>query len=129
MQNPELLIRVIAGIQMLPIHNLGWDTSMTVVERFSRSLDRKRVLSYQVDFDYKTYTWAIPMPKPDPHHPGQVLASGTEKFVMADELSTYRAEVVKGRATRIWKAWKLEHMRMAVNERPVSLRLLFACRC
>ncbi|TFY78658.1 hypothetical protein EWM64_g5356 [Hericium alpestre] len=42
-----------------------------------------------------------------------------EEFVLFHALSLARAEVIRGRATRIWKAWRMVDMAMPAKERPV----------
>lgn len=44
-----------------------------------------------------------------------------EKFVLYHALSFARAEVLRGRATRIWLAWKFTDMDRPVKERKVNL--------
>ncbi|TFY81200.1 hypothetical protein EWM64_g2812 [Hericium alpestre] len=42
-----------------------------------------------------------------------------EEFVLFHALSLARAEVIRGRATRIWKAWRMADMASPAKERPV----------
>lgn len=55
------------------------------------------------------------MPKPTPALPDE-----REDFVIFGAISLARAEVICGRATRIWKAWKVSEVAKDVFDRKVN---------
>jgi len=126
-EEPRLLIRVIAGICTSSLADLGWDTSMSVIreqQQYSRSEVRllKPKFSYAVPWnpEKEDYYWVIDMPKPkEGAKYGVMDEKETETFVLYKGLNLQRGEVIRGRATRIWKAWLLDDLWLPQEKRPV----------
>ncbi|KAH9835356.1 uncharacterized protein C8Q71DRAFT_811995 [Rhodofomes roseus] len=97
-KEPRLFIRVIAGICTSSLANLGWDTSMT------------------------DYYWVIDMPKPkEGAEYGVMDEKDTEKFVLYKAFNVQRGEVIRGRATRIWKAWLFDELTLSPEDRQLFI--------
>lgn len=45
-----------------------------------------------------------------------------EAFILFDNLSLHRGDVILGRATRVWKAWREEDMKLSPDQRQVRSR-------
>lgn len=129
MQKPELLIRIIAGIATLPISRLGWDTAMSCVPKSFFSNTGKTLpyppkieYSFDVPWDRKNYFWLIKVPLPIPEKDDlyKMSTTETEWFVLWKPLSLDRGEVIKGRATRVWRAWKYSDADLPETDRKVS---------
>lgn len=133
MKEPELLIRVIAGFAMFKLTKLGWDTSMTVVPR--QLTNQAPRMSFEVppaELEVGQYwhnhLWRVEMPKPLANEPLK-MSNDTEAFVFFKHLSLSRGEVILGRATRVWKAWREDEMELPASERTVCLLTSnFFCR-
>ena len=64
--------------------------------------------------------WYLEMPKPKAGAPYGVMdESETEVFVLYKAISIRRGGVIRGRATRVWKAWLLDEMTLEPAERRV----------
>lgn len=123
------MIRVIVGICTMPLASLGWDTSMSVIPE--RKIYAKRELrmwpeqlSYELPFnkDKEDYYWVIEMPKPrGTASTGVKGKTATERFVLYKCINIERGQVIRGRATRIWKAWRFEDLALPPADRPVCL--------
>lgn len=75
----------------------------------------KLVLSYEILFDdVAEYYWRMVV------HGIQSDGSVKEEaFILFHHLSLSRGEVILGRATRIWKAWREEDMKYPPKQRQV----------
>ena len=124
-------MRVVVGICTMSPAQLGWDTSMTVLkeqERYSSAFLRswKPKLSYQVPFntEREDHYWVVDMPKPKGEDEYGVMEEGaTERFVLFKALNLQRGQVIRGRATRVWKAWLFADLSRPPDERKVRLRI------
>ena len=79
-------------------------------------------LSYEVPFNTtrEDHYWVIDMPKPKGEDQYGVMEEGiTERFVLFKALNLQRGQVIRGRATRIWKAWRFDDLSLAPGERKV----------
>ena len=99
---------------------------MTVLEERERYSDGflrswKPKLSYEVPFNTKQedHYWVIDMPKPKDGEYGIMEEGATERFVLFKALNLQRGQVIRGRATRIWKAWRFSDLCLAPGERKV----------
>ena len=82
----------------------------------------KPKLSYQVPFntEREDHYWVIDMPKPKGENQyGVMEESATERFVLFKALNLQRGQAIRGRATRIWKAWLFDELTLAPQERKV----------
>ena len=80
--------------------------------------------SYTVEWNkaQEEHYWILEMPKP--RHGaeyGVMDVMETEKFVLYKGISLNRGGVIRGRATRIWKAWLLDEMDKPPQERRVRV--------
>ena len=83
-------------------------------------------LSYQVPFntEKEDHYWVLEMPKPKGEGQYGVMDdSATEQFVLFKALNLQRGPVIRGRATRIWKAWRYDDLPLPPAERKVCLLL------
>lgn len=95
-------------------------------ERYSRAFLRglKRKLSYQVPVNTtkEDHYWVVDMPKPkDDADYGVMDENATESFVLFKALNLQRGQVIRGRATRVWKAWRLDDLSLPPEERKARL--------
>ncbi|KAH9833523.1 uncharacterized protein C8Q71DRAFT_849857 [Rhodofomes roseus] len=130
-KEPRSFIRVIAGICTSSLADLGWDTSMTVIRernKYTQSqfrLSKKNPkFSYQVPWNVEKedYYWVIYMPKPkEDAEYGVMDEKDTEKFVLYQALNVQRGEVIRGRATRIWKAWLFDELTLPPEDRQLFI--------
>ena len=124
-----MFIRVIIGIMTSSPERLGYDTSLTLVpmmrqygEAMIRNPDSLR--SYTVEWNkaQEEHYWLLEMPKPKQGAEYGVMDdTETEKFVLYKGVSLSRGGVIRGRATRIWKAWLLDEMDKPPQERRVRV--------
>ena len=78
--------------------------------------------SYAVEWNeaQDEHYWYLGMPKPKQGAPYGVMDENeTEMFVLYKAISIRRGGVIRGRATRVWKAWLLDEMTKAPAERRV----------
>ncbi|THH12839.1 hypothetical protein EW146_g7317 [Bondarzewia mesenterica] len=111
----RLLIRLIVSFTTNSDDELGWDPTIKVITDLN-SYPLKAELSYKVPDQVSPYhrQWLVSMPETGGR-------SGRENFVMFTAHSLAKAEVIRGRATRIWKAWKMEDMKKAKADRDVRI--------
>lgn len=83
--------------------------------RYSYEVGENSNLS-PMDTTYKRM-WVVSMNKPFTNGASDL---DQDKFVLYHALSLARAEVLCGRATRIWLAWKFTDMDLPVKERTVG---------
>ncbi|KZT25676.1 hypothetical protein NEOLEDRAFT_1178145 [Neolentinus lepideus HHB14362 ss-1] len=95
-ESPKDVIRVISGFCLKCDHELGWD--LTLRHSTLRPLNPSRPL------------WECSMFTND----GQ-----EEVFVLYHEIYLCHDEVLHGRATRVWKAWKKIDIRKPIQERKI----------
>ena len=70
--------------------------------------------------DTDDYSWLLEMPKPDvAARYGIMDKTKTETFVLFESIALSKGGVIRGSATRVWKAWLLEEMHLPSNERRV----------
>ena len=132
LQDPHNLIRVVVGVCTMSLAQLGWDTSMSLLRekaRYSKAYLRgwKPKFSYQVPFNTKRedHYWVVNMPKPRSEAGyGVMEEDATERFVLFKALNLQRGQVIRGRATRIWKAWRFDDLSLPPDKRQVSPPLL-----
>ena len=117
-QDRRSLVHLIAGFSLIDIDRLGWDTTMTVVHK---SMKGNPLLSYEIQFQddghlqwYSEYFWRMVVHGIQPD--GNVKE---EAFILFHHLSLSRGEVILGRATRVWKAWREEDMNLPPQQRQV----------
>ncbi|THH10375.1 hypothetical protein EW146_g8388 [Bondarzewia mesenterica] len=125
-QDPKSLIRLIAGIQTLPLSRLGWDPTMRLVSSavFEENLTPSRQWSFMVkDYDPKAtnYYWIVDMPKPRDDDRMKMSDTAVETFVLASWVSISRGATILGRGTRVWKAWKKDEMHLPKNKRTIHI--------
>ncbi|EPS96876.1 hypothetical protein FOMPIDRAFT_1025203 [Fomitopsis schrenkii] len=128
-EDPRDFIRVVVGICTMSPAQLGWDTSMTVLkekERYTRAFLRgwKPKLSYQIPLNTtkEDHYWVVDMPKPkEGAEYGVMEEEATERFVLFRALNLQRGQVIRGRATRIWKAWLFDELVLSPHERKVFI--------
>ena len=93
-------------------------------EQYSNAYLRgwKPKLSYQVPFNTQRedHYWVVDMPKPkNEAEYGVMEEDATERFVLYKALNLQRGQVIRGRATRIWKAWRFDDLSLPPDERQV----------
>ncbi|KAI0924833.1 hypothetical protein AcW2_010357 [Taiwanofungus camphoratus] len=126
---PHKLIRVIAAIATLPASQLGWDTTMRAIPK--QALERPSVFSasaskpsYEHDYSegnpVECY-WVVQMPMQKEGNPVEMQADVMETFILWKSISLSRAEVIRGRATRVWKAWHEKDMGLPESEREIYI--------
>ena len=104
---------------------------MTVIkerERYTAASLRRwqPKLSYQVPFNTKKedHYWVVSMPKPKGEAEYGVMEEElTEQFVLFKAMNLQRGQVIRGRATRIWKAWRFDDLLLPPEKRQVRLPL------
>jgi hypothetical protein len=127
-KEPHLLIRVIAGFALLDVSKLGWDTSLAVVPRLPTCNNSSRMSfdvpygELEVSHDWYGHYWRLEMPKPRSDEPSK-MSDETEAFILFQHLSLSRGEVILGRATRVWKAWREDEMNLSLSRRTVRFFL------
>lgn len=91
---------------------------MMVVEK---SMVGKPCLSYNIPLQgnghlqwYSQYYWHMVVDAIQPDK-----STKKEVFILFHHLSLSRGEVILGRATRIWKAWREEDMKLPPDQRQV----------
>ena len=123
---------MVVGICTMNPAQLGWDTSMSVLKeqgRYSNAFLRrwKPQLSYEVPFNTKQedHYWVVDMPQPkEEAEYGTMEERKTERFVLFKALNVERGQVIRGRATRVWKAWRFADLLLPADERKVRVRIL-----
>ena len=114
---------------MFSAQRLGYDTSLTLVpmlRQYSEDTIRNPGTqhSYNVEWNkaQDQHYWLVEMPKPKQGAEFGVMDdTETEKFVLYKGISMSRGGVIRGRATRVWKAWLLEEMDKPPQERRVRI--------
>ena len=76
----------------------------------------------QVGRDWHGHYWRLEMPKPRSDEPSK-MSDETEAFILFQHLSLSRGEVILGRATRVWKAWREDEMNLSLSRRTVRFFL------
>ncbi|KAI0321259.1 hypothetical protein OF83DRAFT_359186 [Amylostereum chailletii] len=131
--NPKTLIRIVVGLMTKSPSDLGWDPTML------QYVDGERKPSYNIPRTMKSRyhlarerKWSVMMPKPKPRYttdtesklkPAPVVADPNaemEEFTLHRAIHLSRAEVIRGRCTRIWLAWLASDMGIDERERKVS---------
>ncbi|KAF7978562.1 hypothetical protein HWV62_45486 [Athelia sp. TMB] len=117
-KEPLQLIRVIAGLTTFRPSKLGWDPTFTVYDKndqnstrysFETGLDQKGVKRWRVEFSEH-----LSVGPPE-------RTCEARKFIIWKKVDVGRSEVIKGRATRVWKAWAEEEMHLPPGERTVYI--------
>ncbi|TFY59109.1 hypothetical protein EVJ58_g5990 [Rhodofomes roseus] len=106
-EEPRLFIRIIVGISSLSLADLGWDTSMAIIGE-QKKYTRSQVRRWKPRLSYE--------PKDGADY-GVMDERMTEKFVLYKALNVQRGEVIRGRATRVWKAWLFDELTLPPEER------------
>ncbi|KAI0924832.1 hypothetical protein AcV7_010427 [Taiwanofungus camphoratus] len=65
--------------------------------------------------------WTIKMPKPRIDDPCKMNSNIFETFVVWKSISLVRGEVIRGRSTRIWRAWHEKDMHLPEEDREVYI--------
>jgi len=97
LQHPHELVRVIAGFTAMTPAQLGYDTTMAL---------RNRSRTEEADAE-----WSL-------------IAPNGDTFIIFGRTSLSRSQVIVGRATRVWRAWKDVDMGRPPAERQVWCSLL-----
>lgn len=105
LQDPKLLIRVIACLITKSPHELGWDTHFRMVIGDPERFPLKSCHSWEVSDGhlfsphnrYDQHWWLLSMLKPQSEFPD----GERENFVTWDAISVARGEMIRGRATRV----------------------------
>ncbi|KAI0055622.1 hypothetical protein BV25DRAFT_1736992 [Artomyces pyxidatus] len=121
--NPKKLIQVIAGLVYMDPVELGWDPTMKMymTDKEGNLLEPPKP-SYEVDpttqnnIDHHDVPWLVTINKPGTE---DATDPETEDFILWRALSLSRSEVIKGRATRVWCAWKKADMHIPRIRRPL----------
>ncbi|KAF7975932.1 hypothetical protein HWV62_8209 [Athelia sp. TMB] len=117
-KEPLQLIRVIAGFTTFRPSKLGWDPTFTIYDKndqnstrysFETSLDQKGVKRWCIEFSEH-----LSVGPPERTYEAR-------KFIIWKKVDVGRSEVIKGRATRVWKAWAEEEMHLPPGERTVYI--------
>ncbi|TFY73314.1 hypothetical protein EWM64_g10698, partial [Hericium alpestre] len=136
-EEPLKFIKVIVGFLMLKPEDLGWDPTMKMyvedLDEDDNVTRRFGLPSYTIKENPDTgknnayermWTISVPIPGAEPAESSSddpdaepLPPPAEEDFVVFRALSLSRAEVLKGRATRIWKAWRMEDMVQPKEER------------
>ncbi len=118
-----MLIRVLAGVQLLPLHKLGWDTTMRVVSKNIRipiSSFESLGLSHPIPGSQKDSPfWVDEMPDPSDDDPMKMDPKNKEMFILVYAISLAQGDQIRGRSTRVWKAWKMSDMMKKMKNRKV----------
>ncbi|KAF7970623.1 hypothetical protein HWV62_23555 [Athelia sp. TMB] len=113
-EDPKQLIRVIAGLTVFEPSNVGWDPTLTVYDDQNRD-------SAQFSFQTKCVNhWRMELSEHASKLPDGPIYKA-EKFVLWKKIRFGRSEVIKGRATRVWKAWAEKDMALPECDRPVYI--------
>ncbi|KAI0058868.1 hypothetical protein BV25DRAFT_1829618 [Artomyces pyxidatus] len=121
---PKTFIRVILGLVVQSPEDLGWDPTMLLYMEDDKGIPLEPLASYLVDQNElpessrnATETkWVVSVAMPGTAGEDE---TELEQFVLYHGLSLSRGEVIRGRATRVWRAWKLSHMSRRVEERSI----------
>lgn len=109
-----------AGFSLLDVSKLGWDTTMNAFPR--RGKDTwKPCLSFELPFtqlaDWKDHYWRVEMTMPS--YSLMAQPQKTCAFILFQQMNLRRVEVIVGRATQVWKAWREDQMGLAKRDREV----------
>ncbi|KAI0055077.1 hypothetical protein BV25DRAFT_1816139, partial [Artomyces pyxidatus] len=115
-REPDKFIKIVAGLMYMNPERLGWDPTMKMyLKTPDGDLVEPPLPSYFIEptransvDDYDT-PWQVFVNKPgteDEDDPEM------EEFVLFHALSLARSEVIKGRATHVWCAWKKADMHL-----------------
>jgi hypothetical protein len=96
LQNPRALIRIIAGFAYMSNPRLGYDPTLVPHSRNDKSPARSQ--------------WKVEM---------IVENNEAEELLLFEVISQAQAEVLCGRSTRIWKAWRMGEIGKSEAEREV----------
>jgi hypothetical protein len=123
-QTPKIFIQVMASLSLLSPSQLGWDTTMKILKNPKKasggnfdckySWETGELKSPSIGRAYNE-VWVVDMPIEGEN--GEIVR---EFFVLFEALSLLRAGVIRGRGTRIWKAWRMNDMHLDKNKRHVS---------
>ncbi|KAI0054822.1 hypothetical protein BV25DRAFT_1903805 [Artomyces pyxidatus] len=123
-REPDKFIKIVAGLMYMNPERLGWDPTMKMyLKTPDGDLVEPPLPSYFIEptransvDDYDT-PWQVFVNKPgteDEDDPEM------EEFVLFHALSLARSEVIKGRATRVWCAWKKADMHLPRTNRHLA---------
>ena len=87
--------------------------------------------SYRVEWNeaQDKHYWYLEMPKPKEDAAFGVMDENeTETFVLYKAVSIRKGCVIRGRATRVWKAWMLDEMSKEPAQRRVGVLMSVACQ-
>ncbi|KAI0051942.1 hypothetical protein FA95DRAFT_107438 [Auriscalpium vulgare] len=125
-ENPKTFIRIIVALLVKRPSDLGWDPTMLLYQEDSDGNPLPPLPSYLVDriatssMDAYETRWVISMDKP-PTKGGGAWPAGQDQdvFVLYQALSLARGEVIRGRATRVWRAWHWDDLTSPEEERRI----------
>ncbi|EIM86708.1 uncharacterized protein STEHIDRAFT_121579, partial [Stereum hirsutum FP-91666 SS1] len=120
-EDPKQLIRVIACMTTKSPFELGWDTHFRMVTSEPNERLESRP-SWEVsggnrlnpDNPYDQHWWVLSVLKPNAESNGE-----RENFVLWGAISVARGEVICGRATRVWQAWKQADLELEEAKRKI----------
>ncbi|KAI0055625.1 hypothetical protein BV25DRAFT_1865750 [Artomyces pyxidatus] len=115
-QEPNKFIQIVAGLMYMNPERLGWDPTMKMyLKTPDGDLVEPPLPSYLIEptransvDDYDT-PWQVFVNKPGTENEDD---PEMEEFVLFHALSLAQSEVIKGRSTRVWCAWKKADMHL-----------------
>ncbi|KAH9836683.1 uncharacterized protein C8Q71DRAFT_867554 [Rhodofomes roseus] len=126
--HPKKLIRVMAALETLPLHKLGWDTTMHALAKDQdianvdpQSLPLSHAIPYQGAAMDHYFVIGMPPAKSKTDAPVPTGDPQPEFFVLYESLSLFRGEFIVGRATRVWKAWSWSDMHLPKEKRALYI--------
>jgi hypothetical protein len=99
----------------------GYDPTMRALLKNDLSGSPIETFKLDVNVHRDDFHWLINMPKPKDEGYLNMYENETEDFVLFSEKDLFRGEVIRGRATRVWEAWKKLDMSIAPSKRKVGL--------
>lgn len=131
-KEPEKLIRVIAGFECMELHRLGLDTTMRMIPAGLTDLTHvSPVFSHSLNpTEFPNYVWLMTVQMCSMSDTTSRVAQREledspnfveQRFVLFSVISFHRGEVIRGRATRIWAAWKWEDMYLPPEKRKIYI--------
>jgi hypothetical protein len=108
------------GFSLLSPAARGYDP--TVKALLIDNLVGEAVPSYTLNSAIRSrdFYWEVSMPKPKSNTFLDMDDKETESFVLYRQKSLHRSEAIRGRATKVWEAWKKLDMHLELQDRDVS---------
>ncbi|KAI0056208.1 hypothetical protein BV25DRAFT_1832431 [Artomyces pyxidatus] len=122
-EDPKKFIHVILGFLIMEPVDIGWDPSMKMCFEDEDGNLSEPMESYLIDQNDRPDTersafktqWVVTMDR-------MITSEGeleTVQFVLCRALSLARGEVIRVRATRVWRAWKMSDMLKPRQQRAI----------